>query len=255
MPTGDINFAKEGTKREDGWLEFNVAHRGGVHVLQMCYASLYSSPCMIRVGETKDDLFVSVAYDTTPPIDIRSNSTGSHGSSRSEWFLNEGTFDLDVDAVATDDTNSIFITKVAFKAHRQFPNIESFRFVPESLWLKNNQSNGSRRRSRNSRSSSSSNRRVWTQFSKSSGRLARQRQLQTINAEDRSARWRTSPTAVTFTFEIGIEHEHGASHQDVIAVMDTFLQGKPIKFVYGECHDSVSIEGTLIGTLRSFMRK
>jgi hypothetical protein len=206
---------------------------------------------MIRVGETKDDLFVSVAYDTTPPIDIRSTSTtDSHISNRSEWFLDEGTFDLDVDAVATDDTNSIFITKVAFKARRQFPNIESFRFIPEPLWLQQNQSHGSRRRRSRNSSIQSSNRRLWTQFSNSSGRLARRRQLQTINAEDRSARWRKSPTAVTFTFEIGIEHEQ---HDD-IAVMDTFLQGKPIKFVYGECHDSVSIEGSLIGTLRSLLR-
>eukprot|EP00550_Attheya_septentrionalis_P008068 CAMPEP_0198296198 /NCGR_PEP_ID=MMETSP1449-20131203/31410_1 /TAXON_ID=420275 /ORGANISM="Attheya septentrionalis, Strain CCMP2084" /LENGTH=773 /DNA_ID=CAMNT_0043996739 /DNA_START=154 /DNA_END=2472 /DNA_ORIENTATION=+ len=211
-----IDFFKEGTKRGDGWVEFCVTHRGGLHVLQMCYASLYSSPCMLRIGpKSNDSRFESVAYDTTP--------ASSSGKMTPQWFMDEGTFDLGGHTSRLSYDITTRQTTVAFKPHEQFPNIVSFRFVPVEV----------------GDASTSWRKSVSRHMTK---RMEIHRRYLKANAQN-ICRWRHSPTAVTFTFEIGCEHDEGAK----MHTMEPFLQGKPVQFVYGECHQSVAVEGSVIG--------
>ena len=178
------------TTSDDSWVEFSVCHTGGIHTLQMCYATRYSRPCWIRVAE--QEMRVAVACGVTPNDD------------NPRWFDDEGTFDLGSNAGTTT---------IGFKAITEgWPNIVAFRFVPE------------RRGDIKSRALFESDERT----------------------DDPGTRWRKSPNAVTFTFEIGLSSETMAG-EDNVEYVSTYLGGKAVKFIFGEAHDTITIDGDPIG--------
>jgi hypothetical protein len=122
------------------------------------------------------------------------------------WFEDEGTFDL-------GDAPGTTTSCVGFKpaSSQGFPNIRAFRFVPE---LRSNDTRDF---------------------------LGRGSFI-----DDTGDRWRKSPTAVTFTFEIGVPSKVMALERDT-EYMGIYLPGKAIKFRFGEAHDAVSIDGDPIG--------
>ena len=127
----------------------------------------------------------------------------------SDRFLKEGTFDL----------REAGTVSVGFKPVGELPKIRAFSFVPEDH-------DDYQRTCRHQRS----------YFGLQSPTIGEIR-------SSPSMRWKRSPTAVTFSFEFG-NFDIGSDYE----YQAVCLQGKSVKFTYGEAHDCMALNGDPIGT-------
>ena len=143
-------------------------------------------------------------------VSVGGGITGDDSLAR--WFLDEGRFDLGP---------ALNSARVGFRARDRWPAISSFQFVPESEVIP----------PRGKRPIN-----VEGKGYDNNGKMT----------ADSSMRWRKCPTAITFYFEIGL-CMRGLDESDVEFTC-AYLRGKSVKFIYGEAHDAVVIDGALIGT-------
>jgi len=161
------------------------------------------------------DLFMAYEAESSRPLRVKIGevemwvSVAFGKPTSASVFLKEGTFDL----------GEAGTTRVGFKAVQEWPDIRAFSFVPEQH----------KSRSRRLHSNKS-------YFGNTSSDHIGKDMLQ------RSIRWNQSPTAITFSFEFGSENV-GTDYE----YQSISLQGKSVKFTYGEAHDCMTLNGDPIG--------
>uniref|UniRef100_A0A7S4QSG9 Uncharacterized protein n=1 Tax=Ditylum brightwellii TaxID=49249 RepID=A0A7S4QSG9_9STRA len=239
-PSNKINFREDPSRQvgDEGWICFDVNHADdGVHALYMSYASPHSCPCRIRIGDKEMNIGIAC---------------GRTGTSNAPREFDEGLFDL----------NEGPVTRVAFLAQREneWPLIESFRFIPEDEVVKDELTEKAKKRIDKSLWHDSkaiiqtvvSSVRDLNTFDDDNEENCRdtgttRRSFIHIDSKENAMPWHTAPTAVTFSFEIGIPCEEGWGEDD-IEIVRAYLRGKAIKFTFDASHDSITIDGDPIGS-------
>ena len=194
-----------------GWVFFDVDHTGGVHDLWMQYTSDSSRPVLVQTAGIP--MYVPVAFSTRRP------------STTPAEFWKEGTYDL----------FQAGRTRVGFQAVGEWPNITAFYVVPQQ------------RHELVERTRKKLQQRSYFGFTREMSRggsesESNDRTTNNSTPTNSNSWWKQSPTAVTLTFEIGMT-DVGADFE----YQSISLQGKTIKFTFGEAHDCLALDGDPIG--------